>query len=247
MKLTVIGCSDAFGSGGRLQTCYHVRLTDQQFLIDCGATSLIGLDRQGLDPNAVSTILLSHLHGDHFSGLVWWMLHAKHVAKRLDPLTIVGPEGTESRYRAASEALFPGSGEMELPFSLNFRTHQNEVEANISGISVTPFLVSHPSGADPFALRVEAEGRVLSFSGDTEWVEGLIPCARDADLFIAECFGFEADARYHMNWRVISENLDRLSAKRVMLTHMGPEMLERRDNVQDHRVVLAHDGLVLDL
>ena len=53
MKLTVVGCGDAFGSGGRLQTCYHVETTDTRFLIDCGATALIGLNRVGLDPNAV--------------------------------------------------------------------------------------------------------------------------------------------------------------------------------------------------
>jgi ribonuclease BN (tRNA processing enzyme) len=247
MKLTVIGCSDAFGSGGRLQTCYHVGLSDQQVLIDCGATTLIGLAREGLDPNAITTIFLSHLHGDHFAGLVWWMLHAKHVSKRTAVLTVVGPEGTEERYRTASEALFPGSGTMDLPFALRFETHRNEVAASVSGISVTPFLVSHPSGADPFALRLEANGKVIAFSGDTEWVENLLPCANGADLFIAECFGFEAGARFHMNWHVLSENLARLSARRIMLTHMGPEMLANRNIVKDDRVVLADDGLVIDV
>ena len=45
MKLTVVGCGDAFGSGGRLQTCYHVEAARTRFLIDCGATALIGLAR----------------------------------------------------------------------------------------------------------------------------------------------------------------------------------------------------------
>ncbi|MBN9259735.1 MAG: MBL fold metallo-hydrolase, partial [Hyphomicrobium sp.] len=64
-KLTIVGCGDAFGSGGRLQTGYHVDLGHHRFLIDCGATSLIGLDKLRLDPNAISTIFISHLHGDH--------------------------------------------------------------------------------------------------------------------------------------------------------------------------------------
>ena len=84
MKLTVVGCGDAFGSGGRLQTCYHVELGDHRFLIDCGATSIIGLNRCGIDPNGIATIFISHLHGDHFAGLVWWLLHAQHVAKRTE-------------------------------------------------------------------------------------------------------------------------------------------------------------------
>ena len=82
MKLTVVGCGDAFGSGGRLQTCYQVDWTGGRFLIDCGATVLIGLNRLRLDPNTIETIFISHLHGDHYAGLVWWLIHAQHVGKR---------------------------------------------------------------------------------------------------------------------------------------------------------------------
>ena len=97
MKLTVVGCGDAFGSGGRLQTCYHVRAGPTRFLIDCGATALIGLQRLGHRSQPVATIFISHLHGDHFAGLVWWLLHAQHVAKRTTPLTVVGPRGHRRR------------------------------------------------------------------------------------------------------------------------------------------------------
>jgi len=103
MKLTVVGCGDAFGSGGRLQTCYHVEAADTRFLIDCGATALIGLNRLGIDANGVETIFISHLHGDHYAGLVWWLIHAQHVAKRTKPLTVVGPAGIEARFGAAAQ------------------------------------------------------------------------------------------------------------------------------------------------
>jgi len=109
MKLTVVGCGDAFGSGGRLQTCYHVETSQTRFIIDCGATTLIGFNKLGIDPNTVETIFISHLHGDHFAGLVWWLVHAQHVAKRTSPLTVVGPEGVQARFETAAEVLFPGS------------------------------------------------------------------------------------------------------------------------------------------
>src|SRR5215468_8363289 len=109
MKLTVVGCGDAFGSGGRLQTCYCVETRGSRFIIDCGATTLIGFSRLGIDPNGIATIFISHLHGDHFAGLVWWLVHAQHVGKRTAALTIAGPPGVEARLAAAAEALFPGS------------------------------------------------------------------------------------------------------------------------------------------
>src|SRR5262245_9803081 len=120
MKLTVVGCGDAFGSGGRLQTCYLAEAAGTRFLIDCGASALIGFNRLGVDPNTVPAIFISHLHGDHYAGLVWWLLHAKHVGKRTAPLTIAGPPGIEARLRAASEALFPGSLSVALRHELQF-------------------------------------------------------------------------------------------------------------------------------
>lgn len=247
MKLTIIGSSDAFGSGGKLQTCFHVASDSGQFLIDCGATSLIGLERQGIDPNGISTIFISHLHGDHFAGLVWWLIHAVHLVKRTNPLTVVGPAGIEERFGAAAEALFPGSTAVERRFDLIFRTYQDFVPLEAGGALVTPFVVSHPSGATSYALRFEVDGKIVSFSGDTEWVETLIGAAEGADLFICECFAFESAARYHLNWRTIEANLERLGAKAVLLTHLGPEALANRGSIRHPAVSIAEDGLQLEI
>lgn len=245
MQLTIAGCGDAFGSGGRLQTCYHVAHADGEFLIDCGATAIIGLNRAGLDPNRVSTIFISHLHGDHFAGLVWWLLHAQHVGKRTTPLTIVGPEGIEARYVAASETLFSGSTKVERRFALQFVELIKEQRLEATGVLVTPYEVSHPSGAPSYALRFEVEGKVLSFSGDTEWVETLIPTAKGADLFIAECYAYDKPARYHMGWKVIEANIERLAARRILITHMNADMLAKREMVRHSSVVIAEDGMQL--
>lgn len=243
MQLTVVGSGDAFGSGGRLQTSYHVSRAAGDFLIDCGATTLIGMQKLGLDPDRVGTIFISHLHGDHFAGLVWWLLHAHYVTGRTAPLTIVGPAGIEQRFATAAEALFPNSTQIDRRFDMAFREHAAGVPATFGDVTVIPFEVQHPSGATPYALRLECTGKVITFSGDTKWVENLLPAANGADLFIAECFGFLEPTGYHMCWRDIESHLDQLAAKRVMLTHMGPEMLANRAAVRDPRVLLAEDGL----
>lgn len=247
MRLTVVGCGDAFGSGGRLQTCYQVEAAGTRFLIDCGATALIGLNRLGIDPNAIPTIFVSHLHGDHYAGLVWWLIHAQHVAKRTVPLTVVGPEGVEARFKAAAEALFPGSSGVARQYDLRFLELVREQALDVGSVRVTPFEVVHPSGAPSYALRFEVEGKVLGFTGDSQWVESLVAAGRDADLYIMECYWFEGAPRYHMSWEAIRAQLDRIAAKRVLLTHMAAPMLARRAEVDDRRVVLAEDGLVLDL
>jgi ribonuclease BN (tRNA processing enzyme) len=247
MKLTVVGCGDAFGSGGRLQTAYQVDWTGGRFLIDCGATILIGLNRLKLDPNAIATIFISHLHGDHFAGLVWWLIHAQHVGRRTGPLSVIGPPGLAGRFVNAAEALLPGSSNLPRRYELNFVELLGEAPLEVDGIRVTAFAVNHPSGAPSYALRFELDGKVIAFSGDSEWVENLVPAGRNADLYIMECYHFDGAPRFHMSWSKITAELDRIGAKRVMLTHMADAMLARRDDISDPRVVLAHDGLSLDI
>ncbi|WP_460351355.1 MBL fold metallo-hydrolase [Actinoallomurus acanthiterrae] len=73
LRVTVTGSGDAFGDGGRLQTCLHLQPLGgparDGLLIDCGASALSGLKRGGLEPNDVTVVVVSHLHGDHFGGL----------------------------------------------------------------------------------------------------------------------------------------------------------------------------------
>lgn len=247
MKLTVIGSGDAFGSGGRLQTCYHVAAAEKEFLIDCGATVLIGFNRLGLDPNRVGTIFISHLHGDHFSGLVWWLLHAQYVSRRTAPLDIVGPEGIEARYWAAAEALFPGATARVAQHAINWHELTSGQPLTVNEITVTPYPVRHPSGAPSYALRIEFAGKIIGFSGDTEWVDVLSDVAAGADLYISECSVFDMQIRYHLNWRVIERNLDQLAARKIMLTHMSQGMLDLAGSINSPRVMLAEDGLVMSV
>src|SRR5579864_4417433 len=69
MRLEFLGSGDAFGSGGRFNTCFRLERAGGDVLIDCGASSLIAMRQRGVDPNAIALVVISHLHGDHFGGL----------------------------------------------------------------------------------------------------------------------------------------------------------------------------------
>ena len=66
--VTIIGSGDAFGSGGRINTCFFLETAKGALLVDCGASALPALKARGIDPNRIDAIVLSHLHGDHFGG-----------------------------------------------------------------------------------------------------------------------------------------------------------------------------------
>lgn len=248
MQLTVIGSGDAFGSGGRLQTSFHVRTSDTTFLVDCGATTLIGMHREGLDPRAVETIFISHLHGDHFAGLVWWKIHAHHTIRRTEKLTIAGPVGLEKRLYEACEVLFPGSGKLPPRFPLEFVEFEAETPIEVNGTRLTAYTGEHPSGGLSASLRLERDGKVLSYSGDTQWVDALLRCAHGADLYITECYSYdETSIPFHINWQVLSLQIEPLAAKRIMLTHMNLNMLANRHKVTRPNVLIASDGLVVNI
>ena len=120
MKVRFLGSGDAFGSGGRFQTCIHVESGASQLLLDCGASSLIAMRRFGVDPQAIDTVILSHLHGDHFGGVPFLILDGQ-FKRRTRPLLVAGPPGVEKRVREAMEVFFPGSTRIERKFETALR------------------------------------------------------------------------------------------------------------------------------
>jgi len=247
MKLTIAGSGDAFASGGRLNTCFHVRTGETGFLIDCGATALVSLKRAGLSTNDIDTIYISHLHGDHFGGLPFFLIDALFIAKRTKPLTLAGPAALEARFHIACEAMFPLVTENQREFDLTFAPLAARETTKLGAVSVLPFEVKHYSGAPSYALRFALEDKVLAYSGDSGWTDTLIEAGRDADLYIMECFQYDKPLDMHLDYITILRHLDDINAKQVLLTHMSDDMLAKREDVTHPRVTLAEDGMVLEL
>jgi ribonuclease BN (tRNA processing enzyme) len=247
MKLTVIGCGDAFSSGGRLQTTYLLESRDGLLLLDCGATVCLGLERAGRKPNEISTIVITHLHGDHFAGLVWLFIQGVFVTRRMAPLTIYGPPTIEARFKAATDALFAGALQASRGFELRFVEMHAGKPVRTGPFEATAFEMQHPSGAPSHGIRFKLRRKVFAFTGDTEWTEAIIACGAGADLYLMECFKFEGEPRAHTSFEQISRNLSRIDAKRILLTHLGPDMLARRNEVDDPRIGFAEDGLVVEI
>jgi ribonuclease BN (tRNA processing enzyme) len=247
VRVTVVGCGDAFGSGGRLQTCFLVEAGGATIALDFGATTLVGLKRLGLDPNRIDAVILSHLHGDHFGGLPFFLLDAQFGSRRQAPLSIVGPVGTAERLRAAQEVFFPNSSRNVWRFPLTVTDLPVGGPHPIPGGELRTFEVVHASGAPATALRYCDRDKILAFSGDTQWTDAMIDAAGGADLLIVECYTPTGSPHFHLSLEVIEAQRSRLGARRIMLSHMGPEMLARLPEAERAGYLLAHDGLVLDV
>jgi ribonuclease BN (tRNA processing enzyme) len=244
MRVQFAGSGDAFGSGGRYQTCIHLSGGGQVLLADCGATSLTALRAQGLDPGAVGAVALTHLHGDHFGGLPFLILDGQFT-RRTAPLLVAGPPGTGDRLAQAMENLFPGSSGVRRRFAL----HVTELATDGTPVEIGPatvrgWQVEHPSGAPPLALRIDLGGASFAYSGDTQWTPTLAVAARDADLFVAEAYTYDRPIRYHLDYQTLYAHRTEIHAEQIVLTHMSAAMLAR---LADTELPAAYDGMVIDL
>lgn len=243
LSLQFIGCGDAFGSGGRFNTCFHLTGASTNLLIDCGASSLVAMNKLGTDRNAIRTIVITHFHADHFGGIPFFMLDAQFFSRRREPLTIVGPVGLPEWYERVMETAFPGSSKAAQKFALTFVEVAAGGSVETDGIRVHAFQALHGPAEGPcLAVRIEAEGRAIAYTGDTEWTPELIPAAQDADLFIAEAYFRDKTVVTHLSLNTIEAHLDELRPKRLVLTHMSNDMLHHPDRA---RFETAEDGLVL--
>ncbi len=244
MQLRFVGCGDALGSGGRNNTCFHLTGATINFLIDCGASSLPALQRLGIARDDIDLVLITHFHGDHFAGLPFLLLDAQ-FSRRSRPLVIAGPQGIEARLAQVMEALFEHSSTTKQRFELSVVALNPEETRELGAVKVTPYPVVHGSSGGPFlAYRIEAEGRVIAYSADTEWTETLIPLARDADLFIAEAYYYDRVVKNHLSLTTLEQHLPAIRPKRLILTHMSDDMLRRLDSLA---YTTASDGMVVEL
>lgn len=240
LEIRFLGTGDAFGSGGRLQTSTLIRSGEGSLLVDCGPSALAALRGQGLEPGGVDAIALTHLHGDHFAGVPFLLMDAHYASRRVRPLVIAGPAGLEDRIGRMVDALFPGTGVLPLRFPVTYLEWSERQRVEVGPAECTPFGVRHSTAIPCYGLRVALQGRVLAFSGDTEWTDALVDLSADADLFVCECFGFDSAPPHHLDYRTLQARRDRLSCGRLLLTHMGEEMLRRADALG---LDTARDGL----
>lgn len=205
---------------------------------------MIPIQSHGIDPNKIEHIFISHFHADHCGGIPFFILHARILSKRTQPLTIAGPLGLLDWFNQAMEISFPGSTRVGQPFDISLIELGAYETKDFGKILVTPFLVNHASGErSAYAYRILTENRVIAYTGDTEWTDRIIDAGHEADLFIAEAYFYDKKIKYHLDFTSLSSHLNQIKPKRLVLTHMSNNMLAQSFYISD---MMAEDGQTIE-
>jgi ribonuclease BN (tRNA processing enzyme) len=237
-----IGSGDSFASGGRFQACILLEHDGFRALLDCGATSLVALKRASVDPASIDAVIVTHYHGDHAGGVPYLILDGQ-FAKRSRPLVVAGPPSARERITALFEAALPTSSSTAQAFGPRYLDLGSD-PTTIGPLAVTALPVEHLPATEPRGLRVAVGGRVIAYTGDTAWCDAIPRLANGADLLIAECYTFTKSVPRHLSHADLVAHRDELRARRIVLTHPGPEALAHRTALGWE---LADDGLAIDL
>lgn len=244
VRIIFLGTGDSFAAGGRFLSGCLIQSRGVSLLLDCGPTILTALKRQGVPASALDTVFFSHLHGDHIAGAPFLLMEYIYLDRRHRPLTMIGPPGTGERVMSLFRSMYPETAQKQLPFELEFIEIRPPASADSRGASLHAFPVPHQKGAISLGCILETGGRRILYSGDTGWTEDLVKYAEGTDLFICECSFFETRFPFHLDYPRLLENRERFHTKRLILTHLGQEVLSRSDEVEYE---MAQDGLVIEI
>ena len=187
-------------------------------------------------------MILSHLHGDHFGGVPFLILDGQFT-----PAHAAARRGGTARRRGprarGDGGVLPGLVDCPAAVRRPLRRAGRSRDAD-ARVDLGHALRRGPrERRAALALRIAGDGKIVAYSGDTEWTDSLIDAARGADLFIAEALVLRQDGE------VPPESRDRCwatapssSAGGLIVTHMGEDMLRRRDTLE---VETAEDGKVV--
>lgn len=244
VRVTFLGAGDAFNSGGRCHSCYLVSAPSACVLLDCGPTALMALKRGGGCVADIDAVFISHLHGDHFAGIPFLLLESLYETRRQRPLTVVGPPGTKERILDLYRAMYRELASRTLPFAFDCIEVTPGQPQRIGAVTLLTFRVPHQEHEISLGLRLTVDGKTILYSGDTGWTEDLVTHSQGADLFICECCYYETQVDFHLDYPRLAAQAGRFGCRRLVLTHVGREVLARRDKLA---LEIANDGLVVEL
>ena len=252
MKLTILGSGTVVPSGSRNSAGYFVELPDARIMMDCGAGTVHALARFGLPWEQMTHLFISHFHVDHIGELASLLFAFRYGMKtnRSEPFTIIGPLGLDRVIDGLKMAFGPKHFEAKFPVNLRTITPGERLEL---GSDSTLSVAKTPHTQESLAVRIESRGRVLCYTGDTDYSEQLAGFFTKADVLISDCSLREPrEGVRHLSVRQAARLAAKSEVAKLIVNHFYFEVDETELKAELEReypgeAIIGRDGLVVEV
>lgn len=233
LDLTFLGSGNAFADA----RCWSGFVANRRVMFDAPPSAVYGLKRAGMALSAIDVVLISHFHADHFFGLPFLLLEyafpgaaGTRTARRTRDLIIAGPPGIAETIERLADLAFPNyfNGRLQ-EASADYRRWYVEFEPGqekeVGGLRVAAAAMNHARGSLPVALgyRVELDGHVIAYTGDSGWCDSLFEIGRGADVYVCDCnYPSGRNLPEHLTLEEVRDLRAQLDPRtELILTHLG--------------------------
>ncbi len=250
MVLYVLGSGTCIPTVDRGPSGLALSFGSHLILFDGGGGSLRPMPRLGLDFRKIDFHCITHFHPDHVTDLIPLLFAMNYTVdfRRAEPLQIIGPIGLKNFY-LKMKGIF-GHWIEAHTYPLFFH-EAAESTIDFQDFSVQSLPMAHAERSIGF--RLEAEGRSLVYSGDTDDCPNIVKLGKEADLLILECsFPEERKKEGHLTPALAGRIAREAKAKKLLLTHFYPvfqdhDIREECRKEYPGQILLAVDGMKVSL
>lgn len=221
MDVFIVGSGTCVPSLRRGSPGTVVRVGNSTILLDSGSGTLRELLKIPVSFKEIDCLLYSHLHPDHTADLVPFLFASNYGSEemRTRRLSIIGPIGMNRFYQRLKLAY----GKWIIPRGCRLDLIEISSEKlNFADFSLQGFPLLHSDHSVGFRIKSQ-DGKVIAYSGDTDYCPNLVELARRVDLLILECsFPDDRKVEGHLTPSLAARVAHEAECRKLLLTHFYP-------------------------
>lgn len=248
LRVRVVGSSSAVPRPGRACSAYLVESNGARVMVDFGTGAIQSL-RKHIECAELDAIVISHMHPDHYMDLVQLRFALKlGTPPRQTPLPVALPPGGLERMNDLGKVVETGQ-----PFWTNvLDLYEYDPAFKLTLADLTIEFAKTLHYIDAYAMRIQSNSTVITYSADTAPCDAVIHHARNTDLFICETAlgptGTDYTPRGHSNAAEAGQMAAAARTKHLLLTHYASQfdpqaLAAAASQTYAGKITVADDGM----